>query len=89
MDMISKVAIGLGGLGLAVVTGSVIQANIDEREANRKEMREKIYDLESKARQMDYDIESLKSEKDRQNERIREVNSRVNKLETKQAIEKV
>lgn len=89
MDMISKVAIGLGGLGAAVVTGAVIQASIDEREANRKEMRDKIYDLESKNRELSYDIERLKGNDTRQDERIKDVQSRVFKLETKKAIEKV
>lgn len=89
MDMISKVAIGLGGLGVAVVTGAAIQAGMDEREANRKEMRDKIYDLESKNRELSYDIERLKGNDTRQDERIKDVQSRVFKLETKQAIEKV
>lgn len=88
MDMISKVAIGLGGLGVAVVTGAAIQASIDERENNRKEMRNRISDLESKCRQMDYDIETIKKDDDRQDERIKDVQSRVFKLETKQVIEK-
>jgi len=88
MDMISKVAIGLGGLGAAVVTGAVIQASIDEREANRKEMRDKIYDLESKNRELSYDVERLNGNCTRQNERLTDVQSRVFMLEKKQVIEK-
>lgn len=84
MDMISKVAIGLGGLGVAVVTGAAIQSSINERE----KLRDKIYDLENKNKQMAFDIDVIKRSDDRQNERINDVNSRVHKIEMKQAVEK-
>lgn len=88
MDLLTKVTIGLGGLGAAVVTGAVIQASIDEREERRKEMRNRIMDLESKNRDMSYEIEILKGTNIRQDEQINEVRSRVLKIETIKNIEK-
>ena len=79
MDMMSKVAIGVGLAGVAVITGAGIQAAIDERSNEQKDMQRDISKLETKMREVEYDINRLKTEDDRARTTINEVNNKLNR----------
>lgn len=79
MDMMSKIAIGIGLTGAAIITGAGIQAAIDEHANERRDMRNDISELETKMREVEYDITRLKSEDDRARSTINEVNNKLNR----------
>lgn len=79
MDMISKIAVGIGLTGAAIITGAGIQAAIDERANERRDMQHDISKLETKVREVEYDITRLKSENDRTRTVINDVNNKLNR----------